>query len=148
MKLASTLAVSLALAASAVAAAPAAAFTPGPPFVMTGPVTIAGLSSIALTCTGTFNVQPSGPGAAIVSVTLAGSPLCSAFVPTGLPWPVTTTATTVTVSSVSLSTCGPGAITGTWNNASPGTLTFINALLPPTCRISASLSASPAQTLP
>jgi hypothetical protein len=138
----------LALLVSA-AAIPANAFTPGGSFTLSGPIRIRVLNSPPVVCPLSLTVNSAPFDTAVVNALLGGQ--CSGMHPIGLPWTVTQPSQgLVTITKVSFSstyTC-IAPVTGFWSNASPGVLTWSNATLQICTIEAATLTASPAQTLP
>jgi hypothetical protein len=143
-------ALALALLISAGAAVPAGAFTPGGFFKLSGPMTVRVAGSAPAACTISLNLNSTPFGTSVVGAVFGGA--CINQHPFQLPWAVTATSpTTVTISPMSFGStfaCTASSVTGTWNNAAPGVLTLTSISMPPICVIDATLSASPAQTLP
>jgi hypothetical protein len=143
----------LAAATALTATAPAQAFTPGGPFTLAGPMTIK-VGGAVLPCTAVLQVVGTpGSGGSVVAVSITGSTLCLSLRAAGLPWAMTMTSPgSLTIMNVAINgpiPCGPANVPATWSNAAPGVMTVTSATLPASCQIvSATLSASPPQTLP
>jgi hypothetical protein len=150
------LAAALASAAAAlVAVAPAHAFSPTTPdiFSLSGPITLGQGPLPPLTCTA--NLMVSNTSNLVLSVSFTGSIACSSIVVTHMNWGVIQDPLTpkVTITNMALNTpvasCPPTSVVGAWSNIAPGTMTVPLTPMSSTCRIiSATLSASPAKTLP
>lgn len=145
----------LAAATALTASPPAHAFTPGGAFTLSGPLNLK-FGTYVLPCTATLQVNnlSSGNGIIVAGV-LTGSTLCMSLRPVDFPWfiipdsnPGALMVTNVAIATNG-ATCGPATVAATWSNTSPGTMSISGAVLPVGCQIvSATLSASPAQTLP
>lgn len=126
----------------------------GQTFHATGSLTVK--KGLTLTCAADFTlvVDSTGKIAKVTTGSLSGA-LCGAVTLTNFDWAVSYDGTYVYFDSVAATTitpgnCAPTKIRATWNNASPGSLTFVNATLPPVtpgtgnCVINGTLSLSPA----
>ncbi|PCE30601.1 activator protein [Burkholderia ubonensis] len=162
MKIRKVVSVVAALALSSALAAPAFAVTVtradgqpmnpnGEPFSASG-ITALSKGSINTNCTATFNGTITSSGiVTITSTQFTGGGLCglvSGSASGTSPWTgQADSATQLTINNAKVSvwvlgTCGPSKVVSEWSDQN-SSLTFINALLAPDCKVRGTLTTSP-----
>ncbi|MDR3508609.1 MAG: hypothetical protein P4L64_11980 [Caulobacteraceae bacterium] len=111
-------------------------------YPLTGTTTLT-KSGITIGCTAVLTLSGTWPGGGAINPVkfTAGSALCSSLAGLGLPWTLTPSGATYSLSNISLTsplgTCGPSTITGVLSGS---VLTFTSQPMAGGCTFSASLS--------